>query len=216
MNKLSKNKSKSKTKTSFIDKIKSFSNKTKTIKHKSSSKSFRKSSSKIINNVNNLNKLISPLQKLKKSDKKIKEYCEFYNKDIFGNPAPELFNSCKINKFCRKTKCKNIDKKFKLAQIKELGSKYQARLASSVDKKCLHIVSNKNYKNCKNKATRKFYQENKLGELYDKMLECDNKTCAKERKIFYTNLFRINKKKKGPKMLIDDELPPDQYLIETN
>ena len=202
-------------KNSFFDKIKSSSNKTKTITHKTNlpSKPQNKSSSKKLPNIN---KLVSPLQKLKKRDKKIKEYCEFYNKDIFGNPAPALFNSCKIHKFCRKTKCKNIDKKFKQAQIKQLGTKYQAALATSIDKKCIHIVSDKNYKNCKTKATKKFYQENNLGDLYNKMLECDNKTCAKEREIFYTNLFRVNKKKKGPKMVIDDELPPDQYLIETN
>jgi len=196
-----------KSKNSFFDKTKSFSN---TIKLNTKSKT--KSISKSIVNFNK----VSMLEKTKKRDKKIKEYCEFYNKDIFGNPTPALFNSCKVNKYCRKTKCKNIDKKFKQAQIKELGNKYQSALAASVDKKCLHIVSDKNYKNCRTKATKKFYKDNNLGDLYDKMLECDTKTCAKERKIFYTNLFRLNKKKKGPKANIEDELPPDQYLIETN
>ena len=175
----------------------------------------KKLSSKPKHNTN-VSKLSLMLEKPKQYDKKIKEYCEFYNNDIFGNPTPALFNSCKLNKYCRKTKCKNIDNKFKQAQIKELGVKYQASLSASVDKKCLHIVSDKNYKNCRTKATKKFYKENNLDDLYDKMLDCDNKTCAKERKIFYTNLFRLNKKKKVPRVKIDDELPPDQYLIETN
>ena len=185
-----------KSKNSFFIKIKSSSNTRKLSKRKSIPK--------------------STVEITKKHDKKIKEYCEFYNKDIFGNPTPALFNSCKVNKYCRKTKCKNIDKKFKQAQIKELGTKYQSALAASVDKKCLPIISDKNYKNCRTKATKKFYKDNKLGDLYDKMLECDSKTCAKERNIFYTNLFRLNKKKKAPKAKIEDDLPPDQYLIETN
>jgi hypothetical protein len=198
-----------KSKNSFFDKIKSSSNKKKTITYK---KTKNKSITKSILNLNK----ISILEKPKKREKNIKEYCEFYNKDIFGNPTPALFNSCKVHKYCRKTKCKNIDKKFRHAQIKELGTKYQTSLAASVDNKCVHIVSDKNYKNCRNKATKKFYKENNLGDLYDKMLECDTKTCAKERNIFYTNLFRLNKKKKVPKANIDDELPADQYLIETN
>ena len=54
-----------------------------------------------------------------KKEKKIKEYCEMYSKDIFGNPNPALYNSCKINKYCLKTKCNNIYMLFKKEQKKK-------------------------------------------------------------------------------------------------
>ena len=61
-------------------------------------------------------------------------------------------------------------------------------------------------------------KENNLGDVYDKVLECDKKTCAKEKKIFYTNLFRIHKNKKIgrlPKPLVIEDLP-DKEMIEIN
>lgn len=181
----------------------------------------KKLSSSSRNNKSKISGLSTPLLKmsikLNKPVKKIKEYCEMYNRDLLGNPNPTLYNSCKINKYCRKTKCKNIDNRFKKEQTKKLGTKYQAALATAIDNKCMGVISTKNYKNCRTKAAKKFYKDNNLGELYDKMLECDTKTCSKERDIFYKNLFRLNKKIiKKPKMQALDELPPDVYLIQTN
>jgi hypothetical protein len=161
------------------------------------------------------------LTKRKKSVKKprtIKQFCEIYKKDITGKTNLPLFNSCKINQYCRKYKCKGIDKKFKNAQIKSLGNNYNTLLMSALYSNCPSTMMDKNRKRCYNTTMKKFYKENNLGDVYDKVLECNKKTCAKEKKIFYTNLFRIHKNKKIgrlPKPLVIEDLP-DKEMIEIN
>ena len=87
---------------------------------------------------------------------------------------------------------------------------------STIDDKCLGVISTKKYKGCRIKAAKKFYKDNNLEGLYDEFLKCDTKTCKKERDIFYKNLFRFNKKKLKPKKQVFEELPADDYLIKTN
>ncbi len=141
-----------------------------------------------------------------------------YKNDITGKINLPLFNSCKINQYCRKYKCKSIDKKFKQAQIKKLGTNYNTLLMSSIYNKCPPEMSPNNRKRCTNKAMLKFYEDNNLGNVYKDVLECDNKICAKEKQIFHNNLFRIRKHKKKlriQKPLVIEELP-DKQMIEIN
>jgi hypothetical protein len=90
---------------------------------------------------------------------------------------------------------------------------------SSLYNKCPVEMSDKSRKRCNNRAMLKFYEDNNLGSVYKSVLECDNKTCAKERKIFQNNLFRIrnkkNKKIRIHKPLVIEELP-DKEMIEIN
>ena len=151
--------------------------------------------------------------------KTIKQYCEIYKNDVTGKVNMPLYNSCKINQYCRKYKCKDIDKKFKQSQIKKLGTNYNTLLMSSLYNKCPAEMSDKSRKRCNNRAMLKFYEDNNLGSVYKSVLECDKKTCAKERKIFQNNLFRIrnkkNKKIRIHKPLVIEELP-DKEMIEIN
>lgn len=173
---------------------------------------------------NRHNKAIKP-HKLKP----IREYCKIYKKDIIGKPTPQLFNACKINKYCRKTKCGNIDKTFEKQVIKRLGQNYNVLLQSAINTKCpiekdYKYNYNYNYKSlnrvrsrCIKSATRKFYNDNELGDQYAKLRECDEKTCAKERQIFYTNLFRNNKRRRVKKIQqIQIEELPDEQMIQIN
>jgi hypothetical protein len=157
--------------------------------------------------------------KLKLKPKTIKQLCEIYRKDINGKVNMPLYNSCKINQYCRKYKCKNIDKKFKDAQIKKLGTNYNTLLLSSLHSKCPSTMVDKNRKRCYNSAMLKFYKDNNLENMYEKVLDCDKKTCAKEKAIFNTNLFRIRTKRNNkiriPKQLNIEELP-DKEMIEIN
>ena len=79
-------------------------------------------------------------------------------------------------------------------------------------------MADKTRKRCNNRAMIKFYEDNNLGSVYKSVLECDKKTCAKEKKIFHNNLFRIRKYKKQikiPKPLVIEDLP-DKEMIEIN
>ena len=51
----------------------------------------------------------------------------------------------------------------------------------------------KNLRKCELKATRQFYKDNKMSDLYKKVVRCDNILCAKEHKLFNKNLFEYNK-----------------------
>lgn len=152
--------------------------------------------------------------------KTIKKFCEIYKKDILGKPTPVLYKSCEVNKFCRKNKCGNIDNKFQKEIIKKLGSNYYILLMSSVNNKCPSTqLSDKIYKRCYKKATKKFYTDMDLGNIYNKVLECDTKTCKKEKDIFHTNLYRIVNKNRIRKtsnnpIIIEDI--PDKEMIEIN
>jgi len=64
----------------------------------------------------------------------------------------------------------------------------------------------KKQKKCVSKAIKQIYKDNNLTEIYNKSLECDNKICAKEQKIFNINLFRQKqiKIKKSQSKLFDN------------
>jgi hypothetical protein len=152
--------------------------------------------------------------------KTIKQLCEFYKKDINNKINMPLYKSCKINQYCRKYKCNDIDKKFKNLQIKKLGTNYNTLLLSSLHNKCSSTLEDtKQRKKCYNSALLKFYKYHNLANDYAKVLECDKKTCAKEKKIFNNNLFLMHKKKqkntKFLKLLKIEDLP-DNQMIEIN
>ena len=110
-----------------------------------------------------------------------------------------LYKSCKINKYCRKYKCHNIDSKLLVAKQKNIGHNYNNIFFNALKTACPQnkvedeiADSNlkKQRKQCEKKALKKIYKDNKLDDLYKKGNECDNLICAKEQKIFNTNLFR--------------------------
>lgn len=67
---------------------------------------------------------------------------------------------------------------------------------SSITSSCPIEMSNKSRKKCLNKTTKRFYEENNMGDIYNQVLECDKQICAKERQVFFSNLFQANKTKK--------------------
>lgn len=148
----------------------------------------------------------------------IKKYCSNYKHTVLGKQDKALYNACKINQHCRKYKCKNVDKKFDKIKNTKLGANGNILVMSSITKKCPIEMANRSRKKCVNKATKQFYQENNMSDIYNQVLECDRKTCAKERQIFLTNLFQANKTKKHlrkPKQVNLEDIP-DQQMIETN
>jgi hypothetical protein len=148
----------------------------------------------------------------------IGKYCDNYKHVILGKLDKSLYNACKINQACRKTKCFDIDKKFDKIKNTKLGANANILLMSTITNKCPIEMANKSRKKCLNKATRKFYEENNMRDIYEQVLECDRQTCAKERHIFLSNLFRANKTKKRlrPPKHVNLEDIPDQQMIETN
>jgi hypothetical protein len=149
--------------------------------------------------------------------KTINQFCEMYKKDILGNPTKDIYESCKINKLCRKTKCQNIDKKFYNTAINKLGKNYKTLLLGYINSKCNNDIPNtgNKYKKCFKKNTKKFYQNYELGNLYDKILECDNKTCKTEHDRFYSNIYKnIKNKHVKPTKNIEDQ--PDLEMIKNN
>jgi hypothetical protein len=149
--------------------------------------------------------------------KTINQFCEMYKKDILGNPTKDIYESCKINKLCRKTKCQNIDKKFHNTAINKLGKNYKTLLLGYINSKCINDIPNtgNKYKKCFKKNTKKFYQNYELGNLYDKILECDNKTCKNEHDRFYSNIYKnIKNKHVKPNKNIEDQ--PDLEMIKNN
>jgi hypothetical protein len=148
----------------------------------------------------------------------IKKYCANYKNDFLGKQNKSLYEACKINQYCRKNKCKDIDRKFDKIKNNKLGKGGIALLLTSITNKCPLDLPNKTKKKCLNKATKKFYEDNGLSDIYNKVLECDKKTCSRERQIFFTNLFRANKTKKRFTMQAQVKLEdiPDQQMIESN
>ena len=159
-----------------------------------------------------------------KNKRGIEKYCSFYKNDITGKLNKQLYSSCKINKYCRKYKCKSIDEKMIKEQKKKLGQNYNTLILSSLRSACPITTDEDNYKNrikCETKALHKFYKANNLNELYNKVIECDKKTCSKEKQIFNTNLFRqrqIRLKKKQKEIIDADKYmkQADQEMIEKN
>ena len=181
------------------------------------SKHTKKSNTKLSNKLSN--KLINKL----KNKRTIDKYCSFYKNDITGKLNKQLYRSCKINKYCRKYKCKSIDEKIIKEQKKKLGQNYNTLILSSLRSAC-PITDEDNYKNkskCETKALHKLYKANNMNELYNKVIECDKKTCSKEKQIFNTNLFRqrqIRLKKKQREIIDADKFmeQEDREIIEKN
>jgi hypothetical protein len=148
----------------------------------------------------------------------IKKYCANYKHDSLGKQNKSLYDACKFNQYCRKNKCKDIDRKFDKIKNRKLGSNGNILLLTSLTSKCPLGLSTKTKKKCLNKATRKFYEDNNMGDIYNQVLECDKKTCAKERQIFLSNLFMANKTKKRIHQPVQVNLEdiPDNQMIETN
>jgi hypothetical protein len=155
----------------------------------------------------------------------IDKFCSFYKKDINGKINKNLYNSCKINKYCRKYKCQDIDSKILKAKQKNIGFNYNKIIFDTIRKSCPETISdedenkyNKKQKQCEKKAIKKLYKDNNLEDLYKKSVACDNVICSKEQKIFNTNLFRQKqiKLRKSQKKIIEDnefENEPDHDLI---
>ena len=148
----------------------------------------------------------------------IKKYCANYKHDYLGAQNKALYNACKINQYCRKTKCKDIDRKFDKIKNNKLGTNCNVLLTSLITSACPIEMSNKSRKKCLNKATKKFYEEHNMNDIYNQVLECDKKLCSKERQNFFTNLFRANKTKKRIRLPAQVNLEdiPDQQMIESN
>lgn len=148
----------------------------------------------------------------------IKKFCANYKHDSVGQENKALYDACKINQNCRKTKCKDIDKKFDRIKNSKLGKDGNGLLLVSITNKCPLDMSNKSRKKCINKATRKFYEDSNMGDIYNKVLECDKKTCSSERHNFHSALFHANKTKKRIRTpaLANLEDIPDQQMIEQN
>ena len=181
------------------------------------SKSKSKSKSKLTSK-SNINKTKHTKKTSNKLENKrgIEKYCKFYKNDINGKLNKQLYRSCKINKYCRKYKCKNIDEKLISEQKKTLGQNYSTLVLGSLRSACPLIEEAKNRKKCESKALNKFYKENNMSELYNKVIECDKKTCSKEKQIFNTNLFRQRqlKLKKKQKEVIDEDNFMEEADIE--
>ena len=148
----------------------------------------------------------------------IKKYCSNYKHKSIGKQDKSLYNACKINQYCRKNKCKDIDKKLDNIKKNKLGANGNILLMTSITNKCPIEMSNRSRKKCLNKATKRFYEDNDMNDIYNQVLECDKKTCSKERQNFLTNLFRANKTKKRfiQPIQVNLEDIPDQQMIETN
>jgi hypothetical protein len=192
------------------------------INSKSNSKSisFKNLNKKsFIKNMKYSEKLKAKGQKYK--PRSVESYCgTFYKKDILGKVNKKLYDSCKINKYCRKNKCDKIDEKMIKEQENKFGKKYNMIIQSYLRRYCPLTVTNKNRQLCEKKTLKKFYEKYDMDDLYNKLVECDKITCAKEKKIFYTNLFRTNqiKLKKKQKIILaeleEQENPePDMDLI---
>ena len=148
----------------------------------------------------------------------IKKYCDNYKHNYFGKQNKALYDACKTNQYCRKTKCKDIDRKFDKIKNNKLGNNGNILLMTSITNKCPIEMPNKSRKKCLNKATARFYETNNMSDIYKQVLECDKTICAKERQIYLTNLFRVNKTKKRIRQPVYVSLAniPDQQMIETN
>ena len=124
----------------------------------------------------------------KHSKKSINKHCSYYKTDINGKINKKLYNSCKINKYCRKYKCKDIDFKILLAKQKNIGLNYNKIIFDKINEKCnKNIINedddekilNRKNKNCVSNTIKNIYKDNNMTELYNKSKECDKIICAK-------------------------------------
>ena len=197
----------------------------------SSSSSLSSSNNSLnLNNLKNLNKK-SFIKKIKYSAKQkaklkkykprsVESYCKAFHKvDILGKVNKNLYQSCKTHKYCRKNKCHKIDEKNNKELTKRFGKKYNMYIQGHLREKCPLTVNPKNIKLCEKKTLKQFYETYGISDIYNKLNECDTKTCAKEKKVFYTNLFRTKqlKLKKKQRLLLaleKEKEEPDMYLIK--
>ena len=91
---------------------------------KSKSAKFSKSSKSSKSIKNKLDKKTKNKNKKNKTKRIIDKYCSFYKTDINGKINKKLFLSCKLNKYCRKYKCKDIDYKMIKLKKKQIGLNY--------------------------------------------------------------------------------------------
>ena len=66
----------------------------------------------------------------------IDKFCKIYKNDITGKPNKKLYNSCKINKYCRKYKCQDIDSKILKAKQKYIGNDYNKIIFDKIKASC--------------------------------------------------------------------------------
>jgi hypothetical protein len=153
--------------------------------------------------------------KHKKSKNIIDRYCGYYKTGINGKINKNLYSSCKINKYCRKYKCQDIDNKMIKAKQTNIGFNYNKIIFDKIKKSCNQNITGddkvfkKTTKQCANNAIKEIFKDNNLEELYNKSIECDKITCVKEQKIFNQNLFRqkqINLKKSQKAKIKENDL----------
>ena len=239
--KINSKKTKSRTNNSLL---KSKTTKSKTIKSKHIKHTNKKHTNKKHTNIKHTNKKHTNIKhtNIKHTNKKhtnkkhtnkkqhiIDKYCGFYKNDINGKPNKKLYNSCKINKYCRKYKCQDIDSKILKAKQKYIGHNYNKIIFDNIKSFCPvnnqsildedEIKNTKKQKQCEKKAIKQIYKDNNLEDIYKKSIECDNIICSKEQKIFNINLFRqkqIKLKKSQIKQIDDADFTndPDHDLIE--
>jgi len=150
----------------------------------------------------------------------VEKYCAaFYKFDINGKINKNLYNSCKIHKYCRKNKCQNIDEKIIKKLEQRLGPYYNNYIQYKIRENCSLTLSEKNKHKCEKKIVKNIYKDYKMEDDYIKLNKCDKQTCIKEKKIFYNNLYRkkqLNLKKKQRLLLAQEKLfeEPDMYRIQ--
>ena len=163
--------------------------------------------------------------KNKKKTHIIDKYCGYYKTDINGKINKNLYNSCKINKYCRKYKCQDIDYKMIKAKQKHIGFNYNKIIFDKIKESCNQNITDKvlfnkkKNKQCENNAIKNIFKDNNMEELYNKSKECDNIICAKEQTIFNQNLFRqkqikLKKSQKNKLNKIDLTTKVDMDLIK--
>ena len=127
----------------------------------------------------------------------IDKFCGYYKYDINGKINKNLYTSCKINKYCRKYKCQDIDLKMLNAKQNKIGHNYNKIIFDKLKSECPQNITEeddktiiKNKKKCEEKALKEIYKNNNMTEIYNKSKECDKIICSKEHNIFNLNLFR--------------------------
>ena len=173
-----------------------------------------------IKNMKHYAKEQGKLQKYK--PRSVENYCKtFYKLDILGKVNKNLYNSCKIHKYCRKNNCKNIDENIVKELTKKFGKNYNLFIQGKLRANCPLTVTSKNRKLCETKTLQQFYNKYNMDELYNKLNECNKKLCIEEKKIFYNNLFRNKQLKLNKKQRVllaeqdkSDNPESDMYLIK--
>ena len=185
----------------------------KTTPRKTNTYKTRKTNTYKTHKTHKLNKV-----KYNKRPHNIDKYCGFYKTDINGKINKKLYNSCKINKYCRKYKCQDIDSKMINIKKTKIGANYNKIIFDKILSSCPENLyssdddkKNKQKKQkCISKTIKQIYKDNNIEDLYKKSIECDKIICAKEQKIFNNNLFRekqLKLNKSQVKILIDQDLP---------